>query len=46
MGKHRGEHRVQLRLIEVGLDHALLEVVEDDILDDPAEGPEPLLVQS
>jgi len=46
MRQHRRIHRIQLRLVQIGLEDALLEIVEDDIAHRSAKHPERLLVQS
>ncbi len=46
MGEHRRVHRIQFRGVDVGPDHALLQVVEHDVLAAPAQGPEGFFVQA
>src|SRR5690606_3518577 len=42
--EHRGVNDVELRLVEIGADDALLQVVEDDVSHGAAERPERLFV--
>ncbi len=40
MRKQRRVERIELRLVQVGPDHALLEIVEDGVTDHATEGAE------